>query len=148
MALNFFCVRYNSDGLRTILREVIQQVANPDLLTLGTLAAEKSVIVTTLQLGAEGEQWRPVILHNLPTPDADAEFGIHTLAVDAALCTSAAPIFFPPHKHPQLGFCADGGLFANNPGMAALVKAMQAGHTRENLRLLSIGTGSKLRSTV
>ena len=136
---NLFFVRYNSDGLRKVLNEEV----DADKQTLGSLGKNKSVLVTTMQLGQRNEGWRPVILHNLPTndtEDGDGPIGKKTTVLDAALCTSAAPIYFSPHKHPELGFCADGGIFANNPGMATLVKAKQAGY--DNLRILSIGTGS------
>lgn len=42
--------------------------------------------------------------------------------VDAALATSAAPTFFPPHRIGGLEL-VDGGVFANSPGWIALTEA-------------------------
>jgi hypothetical protein len=106
------------------------------------------VIVTTLQLDSTEVGWRPAILHNLKTGDKDDEIGRRTTVIDAALCTSAAPTYFPPHEHPDLGYCADGGLFANSPGAAAIVTAVRAQVPLEDVRLLSVGTGSVVNRMV
>jgi uncharacterized protein len=58
------------------------------------------------------------------------------------LSTGAAPTYFPPYKHPQYGYCIDGGVFANNPCSLALALAMQAGVKLEDVVMLSLGTGS------
>lgn len=53
--------------------------------------------------------------------------------------TSAAPIYFPTY-----GAYIDGGVVANDPSMAALTQALEAGtggQKLEDIRLLSIGTG-------
>jgi hypothetical protein len=131
-------VQYDGSGLE----EVLKGVFDPKW-TLGTLPSDKSVIVTTFQLDSRDEGWRPAVLHNLTTGDKEEDrVGQKTNVIDAALCTSAAPLYFPPHKHPDLGYCADGGLFANNPGAAAVVTARRAERNLEDIRLLSIGTGS------
>lgn len=97
------------------------------------------VMVTTLQLAAElstGTTWSPLIIDNVTDSS-----GASTYLWDAALSTSAAPIYFPPYKHPVFGWCSDGGLFANNPAPQAVALALQAGIPLENISLLSIGTG-------
>jgi len=71
--------------------------------------------------------------------------------VDAAMATAAAPTYFPAH---ELGGRAlvDGGVFANNPSVAAIVEALKRGaagsrpgtDTRvgtDDLLVVSIGTG-------
>lgn len=65
--------------------------------------------------------------------------------VDAALATAAAPTYFPAH---ELGGRAlvDGGVFANNPSVAAIVEALKrsAAGARvgtDDLLVVSIGTG-------
>jgi len=62
-----------------------------------------------------------------------------TKAVDIALATSAAPTYFPAHTIDGTRFL-DGGIWANNPSMAALVEA----HTileqpLEKITILSLG---------
>ena len=62
---------------------------------------------------------------------------------DAVLASCAAPSFFDPHKlGPYL--LADGGLWANNPALVSIVDAKRRlGASIEDVRLLSIGTGSE-----
>ena len=62
---------------------------------------------------------------------------------DAVLASCSAPTYFNPHLVADKYFLADGGLWANNPSLVALVDA----HHRlriplEDLRILSIGTGT------
>ena len=65
--------------------------------------------------------------------------------VDAALATAAAPTYFPSH---ELGdrVLVDGGVFANNPSVAAITEALKptVGPRRvetDDLLVVSIGTG-------
>jgi len=63
--------------------------------------------------------------------------------VDAALRSSAAPTIFPIYQ----GYC-DGAITANNPSLVAVSKALA--HTsklrREDVRVLSLGAGSRINS--
>src|SRR3989442_1333308 len=61
------------------------------------------------------------------------------LVVDVALRTSAAPTYFPTYQ----GYI-DGAVVANNPAMATLAQALDAGTGKQALqdvRLFSLGTG-------
>lgn len=73
---------------------------------------------------------------------------------DAALATAAAPTYFPSHglteKDPDgdevTHALVDGGVFANNPTVAAIVEALKRSEedpplTRDDLLVVSIGTG-------
>ncbi len=66
--------------------------------------------------------------------------------VDAAMATSAAPTYFPPHKLEKTAeheaFClVDGGVFANNPtGLAQ--GFLGTGPSHEDDLVVSLGTGS------
>jgi hypothetical protein len=51
-------------------------------------------------------------------------------------------MFFPPYQHPTLGYCVDGGLFANNPSVAAVARALAAGSHTRDITLLSVGVGN------
>lgn len=60
-----------------------------------------------------------------------------------AMATSAAPLYFPEFRHEGATY-VDGGIWANNPAIAAGLEATERlGWSRERVRLLSIGcTGS------
>jgi hypothetical protein len=65
---------------------------------------------------------------------------------DIARATSAAPTYFPPaliqnRAGDQFGMI-DGGVFANNPAMCALVSAYRLFPEAKNFMMVSLGTGS------
>jgi patatin-like phospholipase/acyl hydrolase len=64
--------------------------------------------------------------------------------VDAALATAAAPTYFPSHELDGR-VLVDGGVFANNPSVAAITEALKrtgAGRVEtDDLLVVSIGTG-------
>lgn len=128
---DFVMARYVHTGLQTLLQ--------PYLSADKTLAdLSRKVMVTTLQL-SDGASWQPLVLTNL---GGAAERSSASLVLDAALCTGAAPTYFPPFSHPIYGYCADGGLFANNPSTLALTTACAHNIAPEQIKLLSLGTGS------
>lgn len=97
------------------------------------------VMVATFQLGlsnSSSPNWSPLVIDNF-----EGSAGAKTHLYDAALSTSAAPIYFPPYQHPQFGWCSDGGLFANNPATLAVGRAIAAGIPLSEIVVLSIGTG-------
>ena len=60
---------------------------------------------------------------------------------DAVVASCAAPTFFSPKKIKEF-YLADGGLWANNPSLAALTEAKTYfGKELQQIKLLSIGTG-------
>jgi uncharacterized protein len=64
-------------------------------------------------------------------------------AVDVALATSAAPVFFPPHRSGQEVVYIDGGIWANNPVALAVTEAISMlGEKGDELDILSIGCTS------
>ena len=73
-------------------------------------------------------------------------------AYQVALATSAAPTYFSPFEvsyekrkssdKVNMKNMIDGGIFANNPTLIALSEAIALGNTFEEIRILSIGTGS------
>jgi patatin-like phospholipase/acyl hydrolase len=66
--------------------------------------------------------------------DADKEMW------QVALATSAAPIYFRPARLHK-SYCADGGLWANNPSLVGIVEAIQSGYELNEIIVLSLGTG-------
>lgn len=69
-----------------------------------------------------------------------------TPAWEVARATSAAPTFFAGHKYNETYFL-DGGVWANNPIMLAVVEALSAYQVRlDQIQVLSIGTGNVVPS--
>ena len=69
----------------------------------------------------------------------------------AARATAAAPTYFPPAVVPDPAggndfLLCDGGLFANDPTVAAIVEAQKLGWALADLEILSIGTGQSATS--
>ncbi|MEM8953664.1 MAG: CBASS cGAMP-activated phospholipase [Verrucomicrobiota bacterium] len=62
-------------------------------------------------------------------------------AVDVAMASSAAPTYLPAFEDGEGNRFIDGGVWANNPALVAVIEAMGVlGIERERIRLLSIGT--------
>jgi patatin-like phospholipase/acyl hydrolase len=124
---------YDNGKLKTLLGEVFGKKTRLKHL-------RKRVLVPTFDLDNESpdpgkRMWKPKFFHNFPGPDSDGE----ELVVDVALRTSAAPTYFPTYQ----GYI-DGAVVANNPAMAALAQALDAGTGKQALqdvRLFSLGTG-------
>lgn len=87
----------------------------------------------------EGLHGEPFIYKTPHHPDYTLDQ--HKRMVDIALQTSAAPTVFPAVQDDGY-IMVDGGLFANNPIMNALVDAVACFDVPlENIRILSVGTG-------
>jgi patatin-like phospholipase/acyl hydrolase len=132
----FWQVLYDNTGKPSLQSAIQSFVPGNPLLS----ALPNKVAVATFQLSPPGSgtpQWTPLVIDNLPGSASAA-----TYLYDAALSTSAAPVYFPPYNHPTFGWCADGGIFANNPAPLAIARAIQAaGRQLSSIALLSIGTG-------
>lgn len=64
--------------------------------------------------------------------------------VDAVLASCAAPTFFKPREVGDY-FLADGGLWANNPALMAMIEAkFRLGQNIDQVKVLSIGTGKSV----
>lgn len=60
---------------------------------------------------------------------------------DAVLASCSAPTYFDPHKLDHY-LLADGGLWANNPALAAVIDAQKRlGINQDDIQILTIGTG-------
>lgn len=68
---------------------------------------------------------------------------------DVARATAAAPTYFPPaeieNTKGEAFVCIDGGIFANNPALCAYAAARQL-WPRDEIRLLSLGTGTRVKA--
>lgn len=142
--MELLCAWYDNSGLKQAIVNTLGSTAAATLNSLvpASPAAPQYVLVNTLQLCDSNNTWVPLQLTNLPNLQNNNS-GV-TLVIDAAMSTSAAPMYFPPYQHPTYGYCADGGLFANNPGTIALTSLMASGVPLDNIWMLSISTGNML----
>lgn len=132
------CVWYDNTGLKSAIENKLGTSANATLNSLTN--GEQYVLVNTLQLCNSANIWTPLQLTNLPNIQGNDSGG--TLVIDAAMSTSAAPMYFPPYDHPTYGYCADGGVFANNPGTIALTTLIESGVALQDIWMLSLSTGN------
>jgi patatin-like phospholipase/acyl hydrolase len=124
--------RYDNAAFKGLLQSVLGDATLADL--------PRRVLVPAFDLDNQGKEgrprrWEPKFFHNFPGSGSDGG----ERAIDVALRTSAAPTYFPVYQ----GY-VDGGVVANNPGMAALAQALDpgtGGRALDELRLLSVGTG-------
>lgn len=132
---------YTNEGLRALLEG---QGAHQRVDEL-----RRFVMAPTFLLdgGTSGEpHWHAAAVHNLPDNAALGGYGeLHV--VEAIMASAAAPLAFPPFAHDGRLF-VDGGVFANNPAMMALMGAIKGGLVGprggvplEDVTLLSLGTG-------
>ncbi|MGO4700589.1 patatin-like phospholipase family protein [Dyella sp. 2RAB6] len=127
----FFSCQYVNTGLQQVARQL---VGNGPLSS-----ASRFVAVNSARLwDASEKSWVPCTISNGKN-NTYRNIGM----VDAALATSAAPTYFPPYQVGDFGYFADGGTFANNPSMAAIVEAIYQGYANatSDIVMLSLGTG-------
>lgn len=128
-----FGPKYGNKNLERMARSTFGNATLNDLLP-------RHVVIPTFDLDNDAKppgarMWKAKFFHNFTGPDSD---GAEKVA-DGALRTSAAPTYFPVYQ----GY-VDGGVIANNPSMAAMAQALDAGTGKQqlaDLRLFSVGTG-------
>lgn len=127
--------QYTSKGLYNALHPHVGDT------TFHQINGHKMVAVNTVRLddtAVTPNRWFPVTLNNRNI-DGYQDMKL----IDAALCTSAAPTYFPPHQAPGYGYFADGGTFANNPVMNGYEVARRTGAVTSlsDIEVISFGTG-------
>jgi patatin-like phospholipase/acyl hydrolase len=121
--------KYHTKNLQEALRGVFAQETLKDLANL--------TLITSFAVKHPDGYWQPVVFHNFPSAKNSAQLPI----VDAILRSSAAPTYFPVYQD----HC-DGGVWGNNPSMAAVAAAVDPFVGRKPLQdlvVLSIGTGRR-----
>lgn len=99
---------------------------------------KKKILVPSFNLdkatdnGPDNHKWTPEYYHNF-----NHSKNLDLPLSDACLRSAAAPTYFPIYQG-----CVDGGTYANNPALLAVVEAIHAGIPVENIVVYSISTGS------
>lgn len=137
---DLFYPKWSNDGLQSALQNyfgeatLLADVPNKLMMTSMKLDAECPFVKSGLRVVA------PFVFGNFELPvEVSPQTGSDLRLYDAVLRSMSAPTYFESHE----GF-VDGGMFANNPCMAAYAGALSL--TRQsaspvNINLLSIGTG-------
>jgi predicted acylesterase/phospholipase RssA len=137
---DLICVKYDNGGLKSVINLTLGSKASA---TIGSL--QRKVMVTTFRLfNVQTNAWAPLVFHNIPNIPNNQTAS--TQVIDAAMSTSAAPTYFPPYNHPAFGYCADGGVVANNPALLAASMLIESGIPREQIWMLSLSTGDTINS--
>jgi predicted acylesterase/phospholipase RssA len=126
--------RYNSDQLEFHLRKVFGDRTLRDCTT-------KVCVAATVLDDFTSRLFRNYTIPNRPSGD-DSDLSI----VDVLLASCAAPTYFSPRSlRGTHRTYLDGGLWANNPALSAVLEALRLGQFPSNVRLISVGNG-RMRS--
>ena len=118
--------KYSNEGLSSLLGNTFNSARLSD--------CETKVLVTSYDL----ERRSPFIIKNWDiTTGSSEDYSLKS----AALATSAAPTYFPPHLTDDKRASIDGGIYCNNPALLAYSKAKEL-WKGEKIKILSIGTGT------
>ena len=124
----YFKFRYDRDALALILDEILSEQKFGD--------SRSRLCIPSF----EGRYGEPYIFKTPHHPDFRKD-GLERMA-KVALATAAAPTYFQPLEDGGYTF-VDGGVWANNPIMVALVDALTCFSVpRERIHILSLGCGS------
>jgi uncharacterized protein len=123
--------KYSPEALERVAREHFEQTRLRQAL--------RELVVTAYDMTAR----EPHFFKRWRAAESDER---NPTMVDAALATAAAPTYFPSHGLDERALI-DGGVFANNPAVAAVAEALkrtatEPAHLRpQDLLVVSLGTG-------
>ncbi|MFG6149976.1 CBASS cGAMP-activated phospholipase [Halobacillus sp. B23F22_1] len=121
---------YSDQDLRNMLQEVFKEVKLADI--------EQPLLIPSVDI----TQGKPFSYRSYSDKD---DKGISDIFLwDAVLSSCSAPVYFPPNNISQRYLSIDGGLWANNPSMAAITESIKSFNKGlEEVRVLSFGTGKQ-----
>jgi predicted acylesterase/phospholipase RssA len=128
---DLFSVRYSARNIGRILRQYFGETRLSDVIT--------PVLLTAYELHKR-DPW--LFKSERAKVEADHDFPMHV----AAYATSAAPTYFPPLQLPapqpwEWYALIDGGVYAQNPAMAAYIEAHAIYPDARDFIIASFGTG-------
>jgi hypothetical protein len=131
-------LRAGEETLRRALTDALGEI------TLGQVYEQRGVAlaITAVEM-SQHRSWVFKTPHFPGTNHRDDDYSL----VDVCMATSAAPIFrsLAALDHPQpasrgFNLFADGGLWANNPVLVALIEALDMASPDQNIHVFSLGT--------
>lgn len=132
-----------SNALHEALKSVLQEE------TLGQLYERRRVGLCIPSVDAETRRAWVFKTPHMQRLTRDNDYKL----VDVCMASAAAPIYFPMHLIPSPNPAVkvahafvDGGLWANNPIMVALVEALEVAEPEQPIEILSVGTGGAVSS--
>lgn len=140
---------FSSANKSESLRDALQSVLNEE--TVGQLYQRRGIALCIPSIDAETRRAWVFKTPHLKRLTRDDNYKL----VDVCMASAAAPIYFPMHVIPSpnhgvnVGHAfVDGGLWANNPVMVALVEALEVAEPNQEIEILSVGTGGASPSQV
>ena len=126
--LSIFGSRYEDKGRKNLFIELLgKEKISSSITELVITSANEDCILST---------------HLFNRFDARYDEFFNDYYVDALMCTSAAPYYFPSYEIPNKGYFMDGGVHVNNPAGVAYAEALRYGKDINNIRMVSMGTGA------
>lgn len=128
---SFFRPKFKADGLDKNLSEYFADLCLSDMLCQGIITAydvkNNEVVMFKSRKSDEG--------------------GFDAFLKDVCRATSAAPTYLPAYEMKFSGrdrVLVDGGVYVNNPTMAAVADAVKCGVNLSDIEVLSLGTGNHI----
>lgn len=139
-----FAVAWWHRALRSVRGIAMYMYSLHALKRLTVIALEETQLFeskTRLCIPAFGTNFSEVAVLKTPHHPTCAKLDYKKYMVDVALMTAAAPVYFQAFDHDGYRY-VDGGVWANNPTMIAVVEALTVFEIEpEQLRILSLGCG-------
>ncbi|CAA6811911.1 MAG: Patatin [uncultured Sulfurovum sp.] len=134
--IGLFRSRYNPKSFEKVLKSIFGDTVLGDI--------QKPLLINATNIGNSSQFVFKTDFNNQKDGDGNEKVLVRDNDIalsDAILASSAAPIYFPPHKV-KTHLLADGGLWANSPVLVALAEAKKIFNKKpEDVVILSIGTG-------
>lgn len=142
----FFLPKHNRNELSKLLRKAFEPFSEDGDTRLGNSKTRLCIPAFNASTG------NTVVFKTSHHKDYIRDYQVPSYQV--ALATSAAPIYFQPYEvnyertktaeKVNLLNMIDGGIFANNPALIGLSEAIALGHSFNEIKILSIGTGTNV----
>ena len=140
--------KINKQGARALRAALTEAFGDQ---TLGEIYQRRQIAFAVPAVDATTQRaWIFKTPHNSNSSHRDDDFTL----VDVCLASSAAPIYrsLAPVNHPSLSgtidLFVDGGLWANNPVLVALLEALRMTENHQRIEIFCLGTSPEVKGAV